>query len=189
MHRVPEHPIDPLFIERWSARAMSGEDVTEQELMSLFEAAKWAPSSRNEQPWRFVYARKGTQQWDSFFATLSEGNKEWNRRAAVLIAVISKATGKDGHSNSTHAFSTGSAFQNLALQGHLLGLVVHPMGGFDAAQMKGILALPEEYEMQIMVSVGKPGKKEDLSEKDRAREIPSSRKLLHETVFENEFRP
>jgi nitroreductase len=185
--RIPEHPIDPLFLNRWSPRAMSGEEVTEEELMSLFEAAKWAPSSMNEQPWRFIYARKGTSQWDAFFHTLTEGNQSWNIRTSVLIAIISKKTGKDGSFNRTHAFSAGSAFQNLVLQGHLLGLVVHPMGGFDVKHMETLLALTEEYEMQIMVAVGRPGDKELLDEKYRQRETPSQRRPLHETVFKDIF--
>lgn len=91
-HRKTEHEVDAIFPSRWSPRAMSGEEISEEELMRLFEAAKWAPSSRNNQPWRFVYARKNTPHWEKFYSLLADGNKRWAENSAVLIVIASKKT-------------------------------------------------------------------------------------------------
>src|SRR3989338_8820933 len=90
--RVPNYPINPLLLNRWSPRAMSGESLTEDELMSLFEAARWAPSSYNNQPWRFIYAKRDTMHWERLFNLLGDFNKSWTLKAAVLVVVISKKT-------------------------------------------------------------------------------------------------
>src|SRR5256885_16299504 len=91
-HRKADYPIEPLFIRRWSPRAMSSEALTETELMRLFEAARWAPSTYNEQEWRFLYARRDTPHWQSFFDLLMEGNQMWCRQAAVLAVVLARKT-------------------------------------------------------------------------------------------------
>src|ERR1700704_5133488 len=87
-HRKAEYPVEMLFIRRWSPRALSGEPLTEKELMTLFEAARWAPSTYNEQEWRFLYARRETEHWPLFFDLLVEGNRAWCQRAAVLVVVL-----------------------------------------------------------------------------------------------------
>ncbi|HEX6027618.1 MAG TPA: nitroreductase family protein, partial [Nitrososphaeraceae archaeon] len=88
--RHPAYKINPLFVNRWSPRSMSGEELNDQDIMSLFEAARWAPSSFNNQPWRFIYAKRNTQHWDRLFSLLYEGNKVWAVNAAVLVVVISR---------------------------------------------------------------------------------------------------
>src|SRR5215469_13822643 len=88
--RKADYPIEPLFVRRWSPRSMSGEPITEKEILTLFEAARWAPSTYNEQEWRFLYARRDTSQWPLFFDLLAEGNKAWCHRAAVLVVVLAK---------------------------------------------------------------------------------------------------
>jgi nitroreductase len=187
--RKPEHPVNELFVGRWSPRAMSGEEISDQELMTLFEAAKWAPSSSNEQPWRFMYAKKNTQYWDVFFNLLTEGNKRWCHSAAVLVVMVSKKRFTKYDSDNVSAqFSTGSAFENLALQGSMMGLVVHGMGGFDYSRARSDLGIPDGYDVLAMCAIGKHGRVEDLTEKDRMQEIPSDRKPLKETVFEGKFR-
>ncbi|MGH7802401.1 MAG: nitroreductase family protein, partial [Thermodesulfobacteriota bacterium] len=131
-YRKPEYPVDEIFLKRWSPRAMSGEEISEDELMSLFEAARWAPSSYNNQPWRFLYARRNTKNWELFFNLMTEGNKIWAKKAAALIVIASKKTfDYNGSPSRTHSFDAGAAWQNLALQGSLQGLVVHGMQGFD----------------------------------------------------------
>jgi len=185
MVRIPEHPVHDIILNRWSARAMSGEPVPEEQLMSLFEAAKWAPSSSNDQPWHFYYAKKGTPAWQMYYDLLSDGNKRWCNRAGVLILITSRKNfEKYGTFNQTHSFSAGSAFQNLALQGTSMGLVVHPMGGFDAEKAREKLAIPEAYEVEIMVAVGQPGDVSLLDEKDQVREKPSERKKIEEIITE-----
>src|SRR6267378_2468777 len=90
--RKPDYPIEPLFVRRWSPRAMSGEPISEKEMLTLFEAARWAPSTYNEQEWRFLYARRDTPQWPRFFELLVEGNRAWCQRAALLAVVLARKT-------------------------------------------------------------------------------------------------
>src|SRR5580698_4825450 len=123
MERIPDHEILPMFVERWSPRAMSGEPVSEAKLMRLFEAARWAPSSANAQPWRFAYARAGTPHFERFFNLLVEANRAWCARAGALILVVSKTKNDAGNPLRTHSFDTGAAWMSLALQGWVMGLV------------------------------------------------------------------
>lgn len=186
--RKPEFPIDPIFLTRHSPRAMSGEEMSHNELMSLFEAAKWAPSSYNNQSWRFLYAKRNTEQWNLFLNWLVEPNQAWCKNAAALIVVLSKTTfDHNGKPARTHTFDTGAAWENFALQGSLNGLVVHGMQGFDYDRARTELNVPKEYDVEAMIAVGKPGKKEDLPPNLQEREIPSGRKKLSEIVFEGKF--
>ena len=186
--RKPEHAIDKLFLDRWSPRALSGEPITDKELLGLFEAAKWAPSGSNGQPWRFLYARRDTENWPLFFKLLVEFNQSWAKNAAVLVVVISRTTFE--HNNKpciTHAFDAGAAWGYLALQGSLRGLVVHGMAGFDYEKARSELQIPHGYEVHAMAAVGKPGRQEDLSPKPQEREVPSDRKKLVQIICEGEF--
>ncbi len=129
--RTPDHDIAPIFINRWSPRAMSGEEIGIEDLMRLFEAARWAPSSMNNQPWRFVYAVRNTPHWEQFFGLLVPGNQVWCKNAAALIVVVSKKTfDYNSKPARTHSFDSGAAWASFALQGFLLGFVVHGMQGF-----------------------------------------------------------
>ncbi|MEE8160301.1 MAG: nitroreductase family protein [Acidobacteriota bacterium] len=187
-HRKARRPIDPLFLNRWSPRAMSGEEVSEQDLMILFEAARWAPSSYNNQPWRFLYARRNTDNWDLFFTLLGEGNQVWTKEAAVLVVVLSKKTlDHNGKPARTHSFDAGAAWENLALQGSQKGLVIHGMQGFDYDRARQVLNVPDDHQVEAMIAIGRPGKKEDLPERLREREVPSGRKEVAEIAFEGQF--
>jgi len=186
--RKKDYKVDDIFINRWSPRAMSGEPITDDELFALFEAARWAPSSHNNQPWRFVYAKRDTQYWEKLFSFLVEGNQAWVKNAAAVVVVISKTVSEyNGSFIRTHSFDTGSAWENLALQGTLNGLVVHGMPGLDYEKAAAGLALPEEYKVEMMFAVGKPGKIEDLPEKLQKVEKPSDRKKLSEIISEGTF--
>jgi nitroreductase len=186
--RTTEHGVDERFLGRWSPRAMSGGLIEEETLLSLFEAARWAPSSNNNQPWRFLYARRDTKLWPLFFDLLAEGNRIWAIRAAVLIVVISRTTFDFNDKPSrTHSFDAGAAWENLALQGALKGLVVHAMQGFDYDRAKETLRIPEGYQVEAMIAIGKPGRKEELPENLREREFPSGRKALADLVEEGFF--
>lgn len=185
-HREAEYPVDDIFINRWSPRAMSGEPVSKEELMSLFEAARWAPSSFNNQSWRFLYSLKDSSTWDTFFGLLMEGNQSWVKNAGALIVIISKTTfDYNGKPTKTHAFDTGAAWQNFALQGTANGLVIHGMQGFDYERAKTELNIPEQYEVQAMVSVGKPGDPSLLPEGLRDKDVPSGRKSVGEIALED----
>ena len=188
-HRQPDHPVEALIVRRWSPRAMSGERLSEAELMSLFEAARWAPSSFNEQPWRFVYAERDGEHWPRFFDLLSEGNRRWAAAAAVLVVVLSRTTSeRNGNPSRTHSYDTGAAWQNIALQGCGMGLVMHGMAGFDYERAREVLDVPDEFAVEAMIAVGRPAPAEVLPEPVRAREFPSGRKPVTELAFPDVFR-
>jgi nitroreductase len=186
--RKTEYDVNDLFPKRWSARAMSGEEINEKDLMSLFEAAKWAPSSFNEQPWRFIYAKKGSKAWDNIFSTLVEFNQSWNKNTPYLIVIISKDIyDKNQKSYFNSFFDTGAAWQNFALQATLKNFITHPMGGFDKENLAKKINLPENHTIQAVVSLGKLGNKKNLPEDLQKIEIPSQRKNVNKFVFKNKF--
>ena len=187
--RTSEYPIDTLFLDRWSPRAMSGEPLSEAELLTLFEAAHWAPSSGNSQPWRFLYARRDTPHWQTFFDLLNDGNRTWCHRAAALIVFISRTTHeKSGRVLVTHSYDTGSAWMSLAYQAWMKGLVAHGMAGFDYVRAKTSLNVPDDFTVEAMAAIGRPGPKEDLPPQHLSREFPSQRTPVGELVFEGPYR-
>lgn len=168
---------------------MSGEKISEEELMSLFEAARWAPSSYNNQPWRFLYAKRETPHWPKFFDLLVEFNKGWCDKAALLGLIVSeKIFEKTKKPSITHSLDAGAAWENLALEGHARNLVVHGMQGFDYQKAKTVLKVPDEYEILAMFAVGKRAPKESLSPELQQKEVPSSRKKVAEFAFEGGFK-
>jgi nitroreductase len=188
--RKPDFDIDQIFLNRWSPRSMSGDEISRDVLFSLFEAARWAPSSNNNQPWRFLYARRNTDYWPIFFDLLTEQNKIWAKNAAVLIVVISKKTFDYNEKPArTHSYDAGAAWENLALQGSLKALVIHGLQGFDYDGALRTLNIPDFFQVEAMIAIGKPGKKEDLPEGLKEREMPSPRKKLSEIVMEGNFTP
>lgn len=187
--RMASNGISDIFLNRWSPRAMSGQEVNDKELMALFEAARWAPSSYNAQPWRFIYAKRNTKHWDTLFNLLVDFNKSWAKNAGALVVVVSKNNFDHNNQPSrTHSFDTGAAWQNLALQGSLHGLVVHGMAGFDYDRAVKELNIPAGYTVQAMVAIGKPGSLDVLPEAMRGSEHPSSRNELSSMVFEGSFK-
>ena len=187
-NRQADHAIDNLFLDRWSPRAMSGEEIPQEDLMVLFEAARWAPSSYNNQPWRILYARRNSEHWPLFFDLLMDVNKGWARNAGVLLLFISKTTlDLNGKPSITHSFDAGAAWENLALQGMLKGYVVHGMQGFDYERAKVVLNVPDGYRVEAMAAIGKPGAKETLPEELQKREAPNARRKLEDTIREGPF--
>jgi len=187
-HRTADHPIEDIFMQRWSPRAMSGEPISDAELLTLFEAARWAPSTYNEQEWRFLYARRETDHWPTFFDLLVEGNQAWCARAAVLAVILAhKVFTRNGKPNPVHLFDSGCAFENLALQGAAMGLVVHGMQGFDYDKARTALGVPEDYAVAAMFAVGRPGDVSLLSEAMRERETPTDRQPVGEIICEGKF--
>lgn len=186
--RKAEHPIESLFVERWSPRAMSGESLSEGEILTLFEAARWAPSTYNEQEWRFLYARRETPQWATIFDLLVEGNKAWCKNAALLTVIVAhKNFSQTGKPNPVHLFDVGAAFENIALQGTVMGLVVHGMQGFDFDKARKALKIPDDYDVAAMFAAGRPGPVDALPEQIRQREKPSDRKPVAQIICEGEF--
>jgi nitroreductase len=187
--RTVQNGVSELFVHRWSPRAMSGESVTDQELYTLFEAARWAPSSYNSQPWRFIYAKRNTPAWNVMFDLLVDFNKQWAQNAGALVLIVSKDTfDHNGEPSRTHSFDTGAAWQNFALQGSINGLVVHGMGGFDYERAKSVLRIPSGYTIQAMAAIGKPGSLNALPSSLRDMEKPSDRNELVSFVFEGAFK-
>lgn len=185
--RRPDHDIDAVLWERWSPRAMSGEPITRAELDRIFEAARWAPSSYNRQPWRFFYALRDDANWDDFLGLLTPGNRSWAANGSVLIVIVSRKVVEDGTESRTHSFDTGAAWQNLALQGTSMGLVVHGMEGFDYEKARTVLSLPRELEVEAMCVVGRYGAEEALPEKYRTREAPRDREPIEAFVKHGPF--
>ena len=186
--RQPEYPIEPLILNRWSSRAMSGESLTDEELMPLFEAARWAPSSFNAQPWRFIFAKRETSHWKPLFDLLVESNQSWANAAAVLVLLIShKVFEHNGKPSATHSFDTGAAWENLALEGFARGLVIHGMQGFDYEKAKVVCNIPDDFQVEAMIAIGKAGKKEDLLPEMQKKESPSARKPLSEITMEGKY--
>ncbi len=186
--RRADHPIETLFLKRWSPRAMSGEPVPEDAMNRLFEAARWAPSTYNEQEWRFLYARREGTHWPVFLNFLVEANRVWCAQAGVLIVVAShKVFTRNGKPNPVHTFDTGAAFENLALQGAAMGLVVHGMAGFDREKARSGLRIPDDYDVEAMVAIGLPGNPDELPPDLRERETPSDRKPIAQIAREGPF--
>src|SRR5690625_3596424 len=186
--RKADHKIDPIHLKRWSSRAFSGRPVEDAKLQSIFEAARWAPSAANWQPWHFVYAQK-EEDLKKFHSFINENNVEWCKAAPILVALISKTTRNDEvAAHPFHAFDTGTAWGYLSLEAPRKGLLWHVMCGFDRKQAKEVLEVPEEYEVQAIIAVGYHDPAASLSEKNQAREIPSNRSPLDEFLFEGSFK-
>lgn len=185
--RTAAYAIEPLILNRWSSRAMSGEPISKAELMPLIEAARWAPSSYNSQPWRFIYAINGSPQWTHFTSLLDEFNGGWAPKAGALLVLASRKEFEWGGAARTHSFDAGAAWQNFALQGSVSGLVVHGMEGFDYARARELLNVPGDYEIEMMIAVGKSGDARQLSAELLAMEKPSDRRATSEIAIEGAF--
>jgi nitroreductase len=188
--RQSTYNINPLILNRWSPRSMTDEELDDDTIMSLFEAARWAPSSYNNQPWRFIYAKRNTpQHWNKLFNLLAEPNKAWTKNAALLVVVIS---GKNFEYNEkysiTHQYDTGAAWENLALEASSRGLVAHGMQGFDYEKARIDLEIPDNFDVMAMIAIGKKGSKENLPLQLQEKEYPNDRKPLKEIIMEGTFR-
>ena len=165
-------PIHQLLADRWSPRAFDERPIEPEKMHSLFEAARWAPSSNNEQPWRFLLATKDREsEWNRFFDCLVEGNRTWAYRAPVLILSVASLNFEENAKPNRHALhDTGMATENLVLQATALELVAHQMAGFDAEKARADLKIPSGYEPVAMIAVGYPGDPSILSDRLRQRE-------------------
>jgi len=183
--RQPEHKIDPIFVERWSPRSFLEQPVPEEKLMRLFEAARWAPSAFNHQPWRFILLTSQEDR-ERFYPCISQSNLAWCRKAPVLVLIISEIN-RDGALNPSHAFDTGAAWGYLSLAATMEGLATHPMTGFDFGKARSILNIPEEYAIQALVAIGYQGSPDLLDEPLRQREFPKGRRPLDELIYAGSF--
>ncbi|KAH9405903.1 hypothetical protein TYRP_014200 [Tyrophagus putrescentiae] len=161
--QIPSNPIHPLILSRRSLRSMTGQPLSDDQLIVLFEASHFSPSHFG-QTWRFIYAKRETEYWDAFFEALTEENQRWARDASVLVVVISKSTMLNPNSNGeesakSHHFEAGTAWMAMVLEGSSRSLVLHAINGFDVEKAKNAIGLTDEtglYTVEVMIAIGVP---------------------------------
>ncbi len=176
----------PLFHERWSPRSFTDREVTPSLLAKVFDAARWAASSYNDQPWRFLVGRKGDSAYRKIFESLGEFNQKWAKTAPVLILGAAKTKFSHNGADNRHAlYDLGAAASYMTLQAAALGLAAHQMAGFDAEKAKKLFGIPEEYVMGAAIALGYQGEPAALGDQTLIeREIAARvRKPLSEFVF------
>ena len=191
-HRTADYPIDAMFLERWSPRAFTGEPIAEQDLLTMLEAGRWAASSYNSQPWRFLWARRDTPHWQKFFDLLVPFNQSWAKDASALVILVSNSLmrppGADADVPShSHSLDAGAASAYITLQASRMGWHAHGMVGFDKDRAFADLHVPKGYRVEAAYALGKLGDKSKLPEALQAREQPSQRMALSELAFEGGF--
>jgi nitroreductase len=190
--RTPQYPIDPLFTRRWSPRAFTGEPIPHETLSTFLEAARWAPSSFNSQPWRFIVGHRDTPAWAPIFDALAEVNRGWAHRASALVVIVSRTQwvppGKtEVEPLRSHSFDAGAAWASIAFQATLSGWHVHGIGGFDRDRVRASLAIPGDHVVDAVVAIGRQGDPSVLTDAQRAREQPNQRHPLASLVAEGRF--
>jgi nitroreductase len=190
--RKADHPASQIFLDRWSPRSFTDEAIPDETLMTLFEAARWAPSSYNSQPWCFLYAKRDDADFTKFLGLLSERNQSWAKKAAVLLILVSKTTMRPPGSDKdmparTHSLDTGAAWANFALQASMSGWHAHGMAGVDYERARAELNVPEGYHIECAIAVGRRGAREALPEGLRAAEEPNQRRPLTESILRGGF--
>ena len=172
MREVGHRGVDKQFFSRWSSRAFDGSEVTRDQVEILLEAARWTPSSYNEQPWK-IYYHETKEQKEVFLSLLVEGNQGWAKDAGAIFFIAAKRLlEKTGKQNKHYAFDTGAAWMSLALQAHAMELNAHAMGGFDEERAYEVLSVPkEDYEIFAAIAVGKPTQGA-LNEEERTARKP-----------------
>ncbi len=189
-YRTPEHPVESLFVNRWSPRAFDGSAMPEKDLLSVLEAARWAPSAYNIQPWRFVYSLRGDETWPVFSSFLNDFNRSWADKASALVLLLSDTKMPEdfgGKTSNFHTFDSGAAWAQLALQASKMGYHTHAMAGILPERIRQELAIPDQFKIEIAIAIGRQADAESLPEDLRAREVPSPRRPLSETAFRGVF--
>ena len=176
--RTATVPIEPQFLERTSPRAFIPESLNRTQVEQIVEAARWAPSASNLQPWHFAYALHGDAYWDAFSTIPNEFNRRWCLNAGALVVVLSDSKA----SASKHAFDAGCAWGFMALQAYHLGLATHAMAGIDVEAAQKVLNLKDNWTVQALVAVGRRGDVGTLPADLAEREVPSLRKPLSEIL-------
>jgi nitroreductase len=174
---------------RWSPRAFSNDPISQEELHILFEAARWAASGNNTQPWRFVFAHKGSDEFEALLSTLAEGNQVWAKNAPVLMGVFGRTRHEyKERENRTWMYELGLAVGQLGIQAQSMDIYLHQMGGFDPEKMAKVCKAPDVFEAMVAIALGRQGKPETLEEPLRSRETAErTRKPLSDIVIEGSF--
>jgi nitroreductase len=178
-------PVHDLIRDRWSPRAFADKPVGREVLASLFEAARWAPSSNNEQPWAYLVATKdNAEDFAKTLSVLVEFNADWAKNAPVLLLAVSRLKFPNGNPNRNAFYDTGAATMLLSIEATARGLAVHQMAGFDPAKAKQVFEIPADCEPIAAIAIGYPGDPNSLSQKLQDREnAPRTRKPLTEFVM------
>lgn len=190
--RVSEWPIDNAFLKRHSPRAFSKEKITESMLLTLLEAARWAPSSLNIQPWRFVYSLRGDQAWNGLISSLRPYNHTSACSASALVVFASNRFNlpegtEDPVPNPFHVFDTGAAWSCFSIQAAMSDWYVLPMGGFDPAAIAKNIRLPSDYSVHIVAAIGRMLDPSALTTNLGQNDAANNRRPLSETAFLGHF--
>lgn len=188
--RTAHARIEPLIVDRWSPRAFDGSEIPQEDLDVIFEAAGWAPSAYNVQPWTFLYARNGDANWDLFLAQLIEFNQGWARNASALVFVVSDRfmrSDKGNSENHSHSFDAGAAWALASIQALAMGYHTHGMTGIKFGEAEAALGVPEDHRLEAAFAIGRQAPKEILPDFLQERETPAPRKPLNEIVRAGRF--
>lgn len=190
--RAVTRPVDPLFLDRWSPRAFDASSLPQADLDTLLDAARWAPSAFNYQPWRFLYAHRDSADWARFLGLLLPFNQSWVQHASVLTFILSDSLSSAPGSQETkpshsHSFDAGAAWALLALQATKMGYHTHAMTGVDFDAARRELAVPDRFRIEAAVAIGRMGDKATLPEALQAREAPSGRNPIDSFAFAGNF--
>lgn len=188
-NRIAENSVSPEFLERVSTRAFDpNKDIHDDSLLSCFEAARWAPSSYNNQPWRYVYSKRGSSTFTKMLECLVDFNKQWCKNASVLVIICSKTHFSHNNKPSpTASLDTGSSYMSLVLQAQKLGICSHAMEGIYRDKIKETFNIPDDFKIEAMLAMGYQGMPGVLSKELQDKETPSTRKSLKEIVSCDHF--
>lgn len=191
--RKPAYPIHPAILNRHSPRVLRDEEepVTDGEFLTLIEAARWAPSSSNSQPWRFIVGKKGAQSYEKLRSLLDEFNTKWTAPASYLLLLISdeQPTTPKGKvmANRNHTSDAGAAWENLAIQASDMDIVAHGMAGYDHERARELFKIPEQFRVEFMIAIGRRTSLTEVPPEFLSGETPNTRKPIEELLFDGEF--
>jgi len=192
VERISDYPIEPIFLDRWSPRAFKANAIPAPDLLTILEAARWAPSAFNVQPWRFLYSHRGDAHWQQYLSLLDPFNESWAQHASALVFVLSDTVmpGDENRPDKVsryNSFDSGAAWAQLALQATALGYQAHAMAGVHFDKLRESLAIPERYRIEIAVAIGTRADPNMLPEMLQEREAPSQRLAIEEIAFTGGF--
>src|ERR1700679_2394489 len=185
LKQAPAHDgVIPAVLRRWSPRAYSDKPVSDADLKTIFEAVRWTASSSNEQPWRFIVGRKGSETYEKILSSLVEFNQLWAGKAPVLMIGLANTLNSKGATNGAAVYDLGQSAAMLVLQAADLGLEAHQMGGYDRDKARQLLGIPAEFHLGAAIALGYQGDPSLLNEHQQQQETtPRKRKELSEFVF------
>ncbi len=184
-----QYPIHALLIRRWSPRAFSPDDIPEEKLRALFEAARWSASGGNQQPWRYIVGTKGDATYTMILESLDAGNQSWAQAAPVLVLSVGKKTqNRTDRPNSSYRYDVGQSVAHLSIQATEEGLYVHQMGGFNPDHCRQVFNIPDDYDPITVFAIGYLGDPSQLEGNNRIRETETRQRMAFtEFVFSGTF--